>query len=136
MSSERFITENQRHFGIKSGIVSDDELGLAACFGFSDARKLEAHFLPFGRNQNVEVFDVLRRLQVERSARFLLQQLAGSFQQTSPWRNRVALKMHLLHGVRGIAAQPRRKAGFGFLGGIYDEEVVQKVHGYKFIPIL
>lgn len=124
MSSERFITENQRHFGINSGIVSDDELGLAACFGFSDARKLETHFLPFGGNQNVEVFDVLRRLQVERSACFLLQYLASSFQQTSPWRNRVARKMRLIHRVRGIAAQPCSEAGFGFLGGFYDEEVV------------
>ena len=122
MSSERFITENQRHFGINGGIVGDDELGLAARFGFSDTRKLEAHFLPLGGNQNIEVFDVFGRLQIERSAlersaRFLLQQLAGSFQQTSPWRNRVARKMRLIHGVRGIAAQPRSEAGFGFLGG-------------------
>lgn len=117
MASEGFITESQRHFGVNGSLVGDDDLGLAAVFDFRKTGKVEAHLFTFFRYQHIEVFDVLGGFQIQRSAQFLLQHLAGGLQQACPGGNGVARKMGLIHRMFRVAAQLCREAGVYVVDG-------------------
>ena len=54
-----FIAESQRHFGINSAFIGDDDLSFALRLAFRDMGETELDFFPFGGNQDGEVFDVL-----------------------------------------------------------------------------
>ena len=128
MASEGFITENQRHLGINSAFVGNDDLRLALRFTFRDMRETELDLLPLGGNQDGEVLDVLGRFQEQRSAHLLLHQCPRRLQQASPRRDGIARKMRPIDWMLGIAAHHGLKAIVGFRYGLGWEKVVQEVH--------
>ena len=128
MASEGFITENQRHLGINSAFVGNDDLRLALRFTFRDMRETELDLLPLGGNQDGEVLDVLGRFQEQRSAHLLLHQCTRRLQQASPRRDGIARKMRPIDWMLGIAAHHGLKAIVGFRYGLGREKVVQEVH--------
>ena len=118
MASEGFITENQRHLGINSAFVGNDDLRLALRFTFRDMRETKLDLLPLGGNQDGEVLDVLGRFQEQRSAHLLLHQCTRRLQQASPWRDGIARKMRPIDRMLGIAAHHGLKAIVGFRYGL------------------
>ena len=128
MASEGFITESQRHLGINGAFVGNDDLCLTLRFAFHDMREAELNLLSLDGNQDGEVFDILGRLQEQRSAHLLLHQRTRRLQQASPWRDGIARKMRLVDWMLGIAPHKNFKAIVDVRHGLSDEKVIQEIH--------
>ena len=105
MASDGFIAKGQRHFGVDGSFVENDNLGFAFGLVFNKIRKSETHLFALGRNQHVEVFDVLGRFQEKRTTQFSLQQFAGGLQQAGSRSDGIAWEMGLIDQMLGVAAQ-------------------------------